>query len=67
MCTNIIILEFISNNEYIKISDIIIKMDNYEHQIEHFSVAVDSIYKKLSRPINTINHPPFPAQYEKWG
>jgi hypothetical protein len=24
-----------------KINDIIIKMDNYEHQIEHFSVAVD--------------------------
>jgi hypothetical protein len=24
-----------------KINDIIIKMDNYEHQIEHFSVGVD--------------------------
>jgi hypothetical protein len=24
-----------------KINDIIIKMDNYEHQIKHFSVGVD--------------------------
>jgi hypothetical protein len=24
-----------------KIDDIIIKMDNYEHQMEHFSVGVD--------------------------
>jgi hypothetical protein len=24
-----------------KINDIIIKMNNYEHQIEHFSVGVD--------------------------
>jgi hypothetical protein len=24
-----------------KINDVIIKMDNYEHQIEHFSVGVD--------------------------
>jgi hypothetical protein len=24
-----------------KINDVIIKMDNYEHQIEHFSVVVD--------------------------
>jgi hypothetical protein len=24
-----------------KINDIIINMDNYEHQIEHFSVGVD--------------------------
>jgi hypothetical protein len=24
-----------------KINDIIMKMDNYEHQIEHFSVGVD--------------------------
>jgi hypothetical protein len=24
-----------------KINDIIIKVDNYEHQIEHFSVGVD--------------------------
>jgi hypothetical protein len=24
-----------------KINDIILKMDNYEHQIEHFSVGVD--------------------------
>jgi hypothetical protein len=24
-----------------KINDIIIKMDNYEHQIEHFSIGVD--------------------------
>jgi hypothetical protein len=24
-----------------KINDIIIKMDNYEHQTEHFSVGVD--------------------------
>jgi hypothetical protein len=36
-----------------KTNDVIIKMDNYEHQIEHFSVGVD--YKKLSRPINAIN------------
>jgi hypothetical protein len=24
-----------------KINDVIIKMDNYEHQIDHFSVGVD--------------------------
>jgi hypothetical protein len=24
-----------------KINDVIIKIDNYEHQIEHFSVGVD--------------------------
>jgi hypothetical protein len=24
-----------------KTNDIIIKMDNYEHQVEHFSVGVD--------------------------
>jgi hypothetical protein len=24
-----------------KINDILIKMDNYEHQIEHFAVEVD--------------------------
>jgi hypothetical protein len=24
-----------------EINDVIIKMDNYEHQIEHFSVGVD--------------------------
>jgi hypothetical protein len=24
-----------------EINDIIIKMDNYEHQIEHFSIGVD--------------------------
>jgi hypothetical protein len=24
-----------------KINDVVIKMDNYEHQIEHFSVGVD--------------------------
>jgi hypothetical protein len=42
------------------------KMDNYEHQIEHFSVGVD--LKKLSRPVNAINHlPPPPPQYAKWG
>jgi hypothetical protein len=30
------------NNEYCnKINDIIIKIDNYEHQIENFSVGVD--------------------------
>jgi hypothetical protein len=39
-----------------KINDIIISMDNYEHQIEHFRLV--SIYKKLSRPINAINYPP---------
>jgi hypothetical protein len=42
----------------IKINGIIIKMDNYELQIEHFSVG--SIYEKLSRPINAINHLPPP-------
>jgi hypothetical protein len=24
-----------------KVNHVIIKMDNYEHQIEHFSIAVD--------------------------
>jgi hypothetical protein len=37
-----------------KINDIIIKMDNYEHQIE-FS-RLGSIYKKLSLPIYAIKH-----------
>jgi hypothetical protein len=31
----------ISNNEYIQNNDIIIKMDNYEHQTDHFSIGVD--------------------------
>jgi hypothetical protein len=51
-----------------KINDVIIMMDNYEHQIEHFSVG--SIYKKLSRPINAINHlppPPPPKEKKGWG
>jgi hypothetical protein len=40
-----------------KINDmIIIKMDNYEHQIEHFLVGVE----QLLRPINAINHLPPP-------
>jgi hypothetical protein len=25
----------------LEVNDVIIKMDNYEHQIEHFSVGVD--------------------------
>jgi hypothetical protein len=37
-----------------KVNDIIIKTDNYEHQIEHFRLG--SIYKKLSRPISAVNH-----------
>jgi hypothetical protein len=48
-----------------KINYIIIKIDNYEHQIEHFSVGV--IYKKLPRPINAVNHLPLPPQHAKWG
>jgi hypothetical protein len=36
-----------------KINDVIIKMDNYEHQTELFRLG--SIYKKLSRPISAIN------------
>jgi hypothetical protein len=37
-----------------KINDIIIKMDNYEHQIEHFSVGVAYQFRKQSPPPPTI-------------
>jgi hypothetical protein len=40
-------------------------MDNYEHQVEHFSVGVG--HKKLSRPINAVNHLPPPPTICKMG
>jgi hypothetical protein len=47
-----------------KINDIIIKMDNYENQIEHFSVRVD-----LQEVVAANQcHKPSPpsSQYAKW-
>jgi hypothetical protein len=48
-----------------KINDIIIKMDNYEHQIEHFSVGVDLqevvVVNQCHKP-----SPPPQLQHAKW-
>jgi hypothetical protein len=41
-----------------KINDIIIKMDNYEHQIEHFSFGVDLQEVVAANQCNKPSPPP---------
>jgi hypothetical protein len=43
-------------------------MDNYERQIEHFSVGVDLLEVVAANLCHKPSpSPPFPPQYAKWG
>jgi hypothetical protein len=42
-------------------------MDNYEHQIEHFSVGVFLYFVAAKQSQKTTPPPPPPPQYAKWG
>jgi hypothetical protein len=41
-----------------KTNDVIIKMDNYKHQIEHFSVGADLLEVVAANQCHAINAPP---------
>jgi hypothetical protein len=47
-------------------NDVIIKIDNYEHQIEYFSVGVDLKEVVVANQCHKPSPPPH-TQYAKWG
>jgi hypothetical protein len=47
-----------------KINYVIINMDNYEHQIEHFSVGID-LHGVVAA--NQCHKPSPPSKYANWG
>jgi hypothetical protein len=51
-----------------KTNDIIINMDNYEHQIKHFSVGVNLQVAVAANQCHKPSPPtpPPPPQYAKW-
>jgi hypothetical protein len=49
-----------------KINDVIIKLDNYEHQKQHFSVGVVLLEVVADYQCHKPSPPP-PPQYAEWG